>query len=43
MTEEGPRPGYGRNWKKYLAWYLVFGAAAYLIIYLIFFADGLYN
>jgi hypothetical protein len=32
--------GYGRNRKKWLAIYAVVGAVAYLLIYLIFFADG---
>jgi hypothetical protein len=33
-------PGYGRNWKKWLAVYAVVGAAVYLIVYLAFFAGG---
>jgi hypothetical protein len=32
--------GYGRNWKKWLAIYLVAGAIVYLIIYLVFFTHG---
>lgn len=32
--------GYGRSWKKWLAIYVVAGAVAYLIIYLVFFYDG---
>jgi hypothetical protein len=38
MAKKGT--GYGRNWKKLLAIYAVVGAVAYLIIYLVFFADG---
>ncbi len=33
-------PGYGRNWKKWLAIYAVVGAIVYLIVYLAFFAGG---
>jgi hypothetical protein len=32
--------GYGRNWKKWLAIYAVVGAVVYLIVFLVFFADG---
>ncbi len=32
--------GYGRNWKKWLAIYLVIGAIAYVVIYLLFFSGG---
>lgn len=32
--------GYGRKWKKWLAIYAVVGTVAYLIIYLVFFAEG---
>ena len=34
----GKDNGYGRNWKKWLAIYLVAGGVAYLIVYLVFFA-----
>jgi hypothetical protein len=32
--------GYGRNWKKWLAIYVVAGVVVYLIVYLVFFASG---
>jgi hypothetical protein len=32
--------GYGRRWRKWLAIYLFAGAVVYLIVYLVFFADG---
>ncbi len=32
--------GYGRKWKKWLAIYLMVGAIAYLVIYLLFFTGG---
>jgi hypothetical protein len=32
--------GYGRNWKKWLAIYVAVAAVAYLIVYLVFFANG---
>jgi hypothetical protein len=32
--------GYGRRWKKWLAIYAIAGTVAYLIVYLVFFADG---
>jgi hypothetical protein len=38
MAQKGA--GYGRNWKKLIAIYVVAGAVAYLIAYLIFFAHG---
>ena len=31
---------YGRSWKRWLAIYAAVGAVAYLIVYLVFFADG---
>ena len=34
------KSGYGRNWKKWLAIYSVVAAVAYLIIYLVFFAES---
>ena len=33
-------PGYGWNWKRWLAIYAVVGAIVYLIVYLAFFAGG---
>jgi hypothetical protein len=32
--------GYGRNWKKWLAIYVVAGVVVYLIVYLVFFYDA---
>ena len=32
--------GYGRNWKKWLAIYAAVGVVVYLIVYLVFFANG---
>jgi hypothetical protein len=32
--------GYGRNWKKWLAIYVVAGVIVYLIVYLVFFSGG---
>src|SRR5215211_1184100 len=32
--------GYGRNWKKWLAIYVVAGVVVYLIVYLVFFSGG---
>jgi hypothetical protein len=32
--------GYGRNWKKLLAIYVVAGAVIYALVYLIFFTGG---
>jgi hypothetical protein len=32
--------GYGSKWKKYLAWYLIIGGVAYLLIWLLFLRDG---
>jgi hypothetical protein len=32
--------GYGSKWKKWLAIYLIAGAIAYLVIYLLFFTGG---
>jgi hypothetical protein len=45
MSDEKPGPdygkgGYGSKWKKYLAWYLIIGGVAYLLIWLIFIRDG---
>jgi hypothetical protein len=45
MSEEKPGSGYGKSgygskWKKYLAWYLIIGGVAYLLIWLIFIRDG---
>jgi hypothetical protein len=34
------KSGYGRSWKKWLAIYAVVAAFAYVIIYLVFFAEG---
>jgi hypothetical protein len=38
MAQKGT--SYGRKWKKWLAIYLVVGAIAYLVIYLLFFTGG---
>ena len=38
MAEQ--KSGYGRNWKKWLAIYLVAGAVVYVVIYLLFFAGN---
>jgi hypothetical protein len=32
--------GYGRKWKKWLAIYVAVGLVAYLVVYLLFFANG---
>jgi hypothetical protein len=32
--------GYGKSWRKWLAIYLVAGAIAYVVIYLLFFAGN---
>ena len=28
---------YGRNWKKYIVWYIIIAIIAYLIVYFVFF------
>jgi hypothetical protein len=38
MAQKGS--GYGRNWKKLLAIYLIIGAIAYVVIYLMFFTGS---
>jgi hypothetical protein len=44
MSDEKPggygKGEYGRKWKKYLAWYLIIGGVAYLLIWLFFIRDG---
>ncbi|HEV2905729.1 MAG TPA: hypothetical protein VGZ50_00210 [Actinomycetota bacterium] len=44
MSDEQPggydKGGYGSKWKKYLAWYLIIGGVAYLLIWLFFIRDG---
>lgn len=32
--------GYGRKWKKWLVIYVAVGAVVYLLVYLLFFANG---
>jgi hypothetical protein len=31
---------YGRNWKKWIAIYVIAAAVVYLVVYLLFFAHG---
>ncbi len=40
---EPEKKGYGSNWKRYIWIYVVVGAIAYLLIYLIFFRGGGYG
>jgi hypothetical protein len=37
---EAPKSGYGSKWKKYVLIYVVVGAVAYFLVYLLFFHKG---